>query len=214
LKHRGRPRHWRDTPLHSTKRLPGAGEPWLWLPLNGDHQGAASEARQAVAISPNLASAHGALGTVLIYSGRGKGSRLLSTTPGSTHVTPGSRPVRSMSRQDITYLATTRAAIEAANRTIRSYPDHPSGYRWLTQSLGQSGQLKEAREAQKKALAMGCASFDLHVRRRPPWMAPKTTPTCSKACARPAGPSDGYRPSPRRDPCCGCRRLLVTDGRR
>jgi adenylate cyclase len=40
------------------------------LNTHGDHQGAQAEAERALAISPNLADAHGALGVVLTYSGR------------------------------------------------------------------------------------------------------------------------------------------------
>src|ERR1700730_1556079 len=42
------------------------------LNTRGDHQGAQAEAERALAISPNLADAHGALGVVLTYSGRPK----------------------------------------------------------------------------------------------------------------------------------------------
>ena len=46
----------------------------LALALNwrGDHQGAQAEAERALAICPNLADAHGALGVVLTFSGRPK----------------------------------------------------------------------------------------------------------------------------------------------
>ena len=38
----------------------------------GDHQGARAQAERALAICPNLAAAHGALGVILAYSGRPK----------------------------------------------------------------------------------------------------------------------------------------------
>jgi adenylate cyclase len=143
------------------------------LLLNGDHQGAVIEARQAVAISPNLASAHGALGTVLIYSGRSReGLAALKRYTRLDPCDPGFSPGTIHVSVGYYFSRDYEAAIEAANRTIRSYPDHPSGYRWLTASLGQSGQLEEARQALKKAVAMGSASFDLHVRQRPPWYSP------------------------------------------
>src|SRR3984893_14653150 len=46
--------------------------PALALNWRGDHQGAQAEAERALAICPNLADAHGALGVVLTYSGRPK----------------------------------------------------------------------------------------------------------------------------------------------
>ena len=42
----------------------------LALLARGDHQGASSQAEQALTICPNLAAAHGALGVALAYSGR------------------------------------------------------------------------------------------------------------------------------------------------
>jgi adenylate cyclase len=65
------------------------------------------------------------------------------------------------------------AAIEAANRVIHSYPDHPLVYRWLAAALGQAGRIDEAEEALAKAVAIAPASFDLYVRRRVPWHRPE-----------------------------------------
>jgi len=65
------------------------------------------------------------------------------------------------------------AAIEAANRTIRSYPDFPNTYRWLAAVHGQLGQIKEAKEALQKAIAIAPAAFDMYVRGRVPWMRPE-----------------------------------------
>jgi adenylate cyclase len=61
------------------------------------------------------------------------------------------------------------AAIEAANRAIRSYPDFPNTYRWLAAALGQLGRIEEAREALEKAIAIAPASFHMYVRQRVPW---------------------------------------------
>ena len=60
----------------------------LALLARGDHQGAHAEAERALAICPNLADAHGALGVVLAYSGR-PGEGLVTLGPAS-----GSIPVR------------------------------------------------------------------------------------------------------------------------
>ena len=64
------------------------------------------------------------------------------------------------------------ACVEAARRVIRAYPDHPLVYRWLADTLGQTGRLEEAREALEKAVSMAPASFDFYVRRRAPWHRP------------------------------------------
>jgi adenylate cyclase len=65
------------------------------------------------------------------------------------------------------------AAIEAAKRVIRAYPEHPLVYRWFAAALGQAGRREEAREALVKARTISPASFDLYVRRRVPWHRPE-----------------------------------------
>jgi adenylate cyclase len=65
------------------------------------------------------------------------------------------------------------AAVEAAKRTIRSYPDYPLPYRWLAAALGQLGRTGEASEALEKAITIVPASFEMYVRRGVPWMRPQ-----------------------------------------
>jgi adenylate cyclase len=69
------------------------------------------------------------------------------------------------------------AAIEAAKRTIRSYPKHPLAYRWLAAALGQVGRIDEARVALESAVAVAPASLETYVRQRPLWFGRRTTPT-------------------------------------
>ena len=76
------------------------------------------------------------------------------------------------------------AAIAAAKRAIRAYPELPNPYRWLAAALGQIGRTAEAKEALEKAIAVAPAAFEMYVRQRVPWHR-KITPTCSKGCARP-----------------------------
>ena len=65
------------------------------------------------------------------------------------------------------------AAIEAANRAIRSHPDFPNAYRWRAAALGQLGRIEEARDALEKAIAIAPAAFEMYVSRRVPWMRPE-----------------------------------------
>ena len=65
------------------------------------------------------------------------------------------------------------AAIEAARRTIRLYPDREHDYRWLAAALGQAGRIDEAKEALEKAIAIAPASFDMYVRTRVAWHRPE-----------------------------------------
>ena len=65
------------------------------------------------------------------------------------------------------------AAVEAARRAIRSFPDYSAPYRWLAAALGQLGRSEDAKEALERAIAVTPASFDMVVRRRSPWMRPE-----------------------------------------
>jgi adenylate cyclase len=65
------------------------------------------------------------------------------------------------------------AAVEAAKRAIRSYPDYSNMYRWLAAALGQTGRIEEAKEALAKAIAMAPTAFDMFVSRRVPWHRPE-----------------------------------------
>ena len=74
------------------------------------------------------------------------------------------------------------AAVEIARRAIRSYPDFPNPYRWLAAALGQLGRVEEANEALQQAIAILPGELE-----RCRGCGRKTTPICSKVCARPAG---------------------------
>ena len=65
------------------------------------------------------------------------------------------------------------AAVEAAKRGIRSYPDHSNQYRWLAAALGQLGRSEEAKEALERAIGVEPGSFDMSVRHRAPWLRPE-----------------------------------------
>jgi adenylate cyclase len=62
------------------------------------------------------------------------------------------------------------AAVEAAKRTIRLYPEYPNTYRWLAAALGQLGRFVEAKVALEKAIAIAPPAFDMYLRRRRPWI--------------------------------------------
>jgi adenylate cyclase len=59
---------------------------------------------------------------------------------------------------------------EAANRSIRSYPDYPNTHRWLAVALGQLGRIGEAKDALEKAIAIAPAAFEMYVSGRVPWI--------------------------------------------
>ena len=146
----------------------------LALLARGDHQGASSQAEQALTICPNLAAAHGALGVALAYWGRPReGLAALKTC-----IRLDPRAPSLVNRLNQVALAhyfcrDYEAAVEAAKRAIRSFPDFPSPYRWLAAALGELGRTEEAKEALEKAITVSPASFDFQVRERPPWFRPE-----------------------------------------
>jgi adenylate cyclase len=140
----------------------------------GDYQGGLAEARQALAITPNLSIAHGALGFVLTFSGQPKEG--LASLETAIRLDPhGPQVAVKMNQVAVAhyYSGDYDAAVETARRIIRSYPDYPLTYRWLAAALGQLGRTEEAREALEKAIAVAPASFDVYVGNRVPWMRPE-----------------------------------------
>ena len=144
------------------------------LLLRGEYEGGRAEVERALAISPNLASAHGILGGTMIFSGRPK-EGLVELERGIRLDPRDPRSGISVNQVVLAhyYAREYEAAIEAAKRVIRSYPDHPLVYRWLAAALGQTGRIDEARAALAKAVAIAPASFDLYVRGRAPWHRPE-----------------------------------------
>jgi adenylate cyclase len=140
------------------------------LNFDGDYEGALSEARRALTISPNLASAHRALGTTLIFSGEPRQG--LVALEASIRLDPRDQllPWHQNRVAIAHYFARDyEAAVDAARRVIRLYPDFPLIYRWLAAALGQTGRAEEARDALAQAVAIGGGSFDMYVRERVPW---------------------------------------------
>jgi len=135
----------------------------------GDRRGAWAEADRAVALSPNLASGYFRRGTALIYSGRPQeGLKDLQT---SLRLEPCG-PNLAINLHHVTIgLYFSRAydkAVEAAQYSVRSFPEHPPPYRWLAAALGQLGCVEEARKALEKAMAVVPPPF----LRDAPWYRP------------------------------------------
>jgi adenylate cyclase len=144
----------------------------LWM--SGDHEGALAEAERALTISPNLAFAHGVRGASLIFSGRPKeGVAALETCIRLDPRDPLLVGHLNRMMLGLYFSGEYEAAIEAAKRAIRSYPDHPNYYRWLAAALGQTGRTAEAKEALEKAISLAPATFDMYVRQRVPWFRPE-----------------------------------------
>jgi adenylate cyclase len=155
---------------------------------HGDYEGALAEAEVALAMSPNLALAHGAFGETLIHSGRLKEG--LAAVETSIRLDP--RDPKLVIRLNnlavgLYFVGEYEAAFEAAKRAVRSNPEYPLPYRWLAAALGQLGRIAEAKDALEKAIAIAPATFDMYVRQRVPWHRPEDHATCSKACVRPDG---------------------------
>jgi adenylate cyclase len=135
------------------------------LNARGDHQGAQAEAERALAICPNLADAHGALGVVLTDSGRPKeGLAALKTCIRLDPRAPSLVYRLGQIAWALYFCHEYAAAVEAARQAIRSYPDRPGSYSVLAAALGQMGRTAEAKEALEKAITMAPARFDNFVR--------------------------------------------------
>ncbi len=146
----------------------------LALLAGGDHPGAQDQAERALRICPNLAAAHGALGVVLAYSG--KPADGLSALEMCIRLDPrGPFLVNRLNQVALAhyFCRDYAAAVAAAERAIRSFPDFPSPYRWLAAALGQLGRTTEAKTALEKAIAIAPAEFDFQARNRPRWFRPQ-----------------------------------------
>jgi adenylate cyclase len=145
----------------------------LALLARGDHQGAREEAERALALCPNLAAAHGALGVVLAYSGRsGDGVAALKAC---IRLDPRGPSLVNRLNQVALALYFCRdyaSSVDAAEFAIRSFPDFPSPYRWLAAALGELGRTDDAKQALARAMMVSRASFDFQVLERPPWFRP------------------------------------------
>jgi adenylate cyclase len=171
-----------------------------------------------LATAPNLAYAHHELGATLIFSGRPKEG--LAALGRSIRLDP--RAPESANRLNqlalgFYFCREYAAAVEAAKRAIRAYPDYPNYYRWLAAALRQLGRIEEAKEALKMAIAIAPASFDMYVRGRAPWMRPEdvahmlegvmeaspranAAPNCAAAPGRWVDRARDARESPAADP--------------
>jgi adenylate cyclase len=144
------------------------------LQARGELEGALAEIERALAISPNLALAHGQRGATLIFLGRPKEG--LASLETCIRLDPRD-PFLAVRLLHVTcglyFSREYEAATEAAKRLIRSYPDFPMIYRWPAAALGQLGRTAEAKEALEKAISLAPAAFDMYVRKRVPWFRPE-----------------------------------------
>ena len=140
----------------------------------GDYDSALAEAECALAISPNLAAAHGVLGAILVFSGRPKeGIAALER-----NIRLDRRgPQRVIRLNQITlgfyFCREYESAVERAKEVIWAYPDYPHSYRWLAAALGQLDRIDEAKTALEEAIGIAPAAFDMFVRHGVPWIRPE-----------------------------------------
>jgi adenylate cyclase len=139
--------------------------------MQGDLDNAREIAQQALAINLNCASAHLAMGRVLIFTGHmAEGRQALGI---AQRLSPRDPNIRVMHHQIVTSYYWDRDfahCVEAAGRQLMADPDFPVTYRLLAAALGQLGRTEEARAALDKAISISPRSFDVYVRTRVPWM--------------------------------------------
>jgi adenylate cyclase len=140
------------------------------LQARGEADGALAEIDRALAMSPNLAIAHGHRGATLIFAGRPKdGLNALETCIRLDPRDPYMAVRLLHIAVGLYFCGEYQASIEAAKRLMRSYPDFPMIYRWSAAALGQLRRSAEAKEALDKAISRAPAAFDMYVRNRAPW---------------------------------------------
>lgn len=145
----------------------------LALLARGDHAGGKSAALEALAICPNLAAGHGALGVILAYCGEPQAG--VAALQDCIRLDP--RTPALVNR--LTQIALAHyfcgdylACVEAAQRAIRAFPDFQSPYRWMAAALGHLDRPAEGKRALDQAMAISPAEFDFQVKQRPPWFRP------------------------------------------
>ena len=144
----------------------------LWM--RADYEGALADVDRALALSPNLAYAHGIRGSTLVFSGRPElGIAALEIAIRLDPRDPNQAARVNHMACGLYLCCQYKAAIEVARRGIRAYPRHPMCYRWLAAALGQIGRLDEASEVLKQAIGIAPAAFDMFVRTRVSWMRPE-----------------------------------------
>jgi tetratricopeptide (TPR) repeat protein len=139
----------------------------FWLFRSGDGQGALIEAERALAMTPNLASAHLVRGAALSALGQ----RQEALTPLETSIrldpfwdpsddTQGSFRSRALP-------ITSLRGCHRRGATADPYPSRSSALlpRALAAALGQLARTEEAEAALERAIAIGPASFDMYVRK-------------------------------------------------
>ena len=140
----------------------------------GDIAGALIEAEHARSLSPNLASAHGALSMLLIYSGRAREGIAAHQT--CARLDPRDpRLGWRLHRVALGhyFIGEYAAARDAAELAISEYPEFPTPYRVLAAALGQLGQGEGAKRALDRAISLRPAAFEWFVRQRPPGFRPE-----------------------------------------
>ena len=140
----------------------------------GDVAGALIEAEHARSLSPNLASAHGALSMLLIYSGRAREGIAAHQT--CARLDPRDpRLGWRLHRVALGhyFIGEYAAARDAAELAISEYPEFPTPYRVLAAALGQLGQGEGAKRALDRAISLRPAAFEWFVRQRPPGFRPE-----------------------------------------
>jgi adenylate cyclase len=144
------------------------------LRWEGDFAGAIAQCDVALRLSPNLATAHGAMGSNLTWSARRAEGR--AALQHSIRLDPRSPALalRYLALAINYYLAGEYvAAIDELRRTVRLYPGYLSTYRYLAAALAQSGQAEEAGAVLKYAIDRAPGFIGMFARDRVAWHLPE-----------------------------------------
>jgi adenylate cyclase len=136
----------------------------------GDLENSIASARQGIAINPNCAFAHLALGAGLIFAGHtGEGRAAIGVF---ARLSPASRRDQNASDANIIIAQSYYSdhdyerCVAACQYQLAAFPGFPLTYGLLAAALGQLGRTDEARDALEKSRAMLGDRVNLGIRRR------------------------------------------------
>lgn len=138
--------------------------------VRGDHEGALAATRDALALNPNDATAHGTAGATLVFSERPlEGLEALATCLRLSPRDPRLRVRRAHIGLGYFFSDQHDRAEATAHELIRAWPHFPFGPRLLAMIYGEAGRVAEARAAVAAAVALSPAPFDDFSHARMPW---------------------------------------------
>jgi adenylate cyclase len=161
------------TDLDPHSAIAHAALAWV-LDAQGDWQAALEEAEIATSLNPNDPQGYLIQGHILALSGRATEAQAPLALALRLDPHGPTAPAAMHNLAVGFYFAQDYHAVEVTTRrTIRTYPEHPRSFVWLTAALGQLGRSEEASTALHLALKAAPSYFKYKTVSRAPYMRPE-----------------------------------------